>query len=173
MSKTSLKYARGLLLAIGEDTRKLEETADNLDIATAVLDEKETRNFFTNPRVTLEKKLNLIDQVFANHTPLRNLLKILITNGRLAELSNIAESFRAVLNESAGVGMARIESASKLNEKQIADLVQALKKMTGKEIAIEAVENPRILGGVKVILGDEVIDLSLTEKLRQLKKAFN
>ncbi len=173
MSKTSLRYARALLLAIGEDAGKLEEAAANLDTAAEVLSEEKIREFFANPQISAEAKGNLIEKTFSKDKTITNLLKLVAQNRKIKEIKNIAESFRAVLSEAAGVATAKIESATPLNEKQIEDLTAALKKMTGKEVAIETSENKKLLGGVRIHLGDEMIDLSLAGKLGKLGKILS
>ena len=123
--------------------------------------------------VSAKAKEALINKVFAQDKITRNLVKLVVANGRIGEISNIAESFHAVLSESAGVATARIESATSLDEKQVNDLAAALKKMTGKEVTVEVAENSKLLGGIRVHLGDEMIDLSLARKIENLSKALS
>ncbi|MFH1545996.1 MAG: ATP synthase F1 subunit delta [Patescibacteria group bacterium] len=173
MTKISLRYARALLLAIGENTKDLEAAAENLDVAAEVLDEGRMQEFFANPRVAAITKENLIGKAFSQNPPISNLLKLAARNGKIREIKNIAASFRAVLSEAAGVAVAKIESAIPLNEQQIAGLTAALRKLTGKEVTVEVTENAKLLGGVKVFLGDELIDLSLAGKLKKMRKVLS
>ncbi|MFH1375679.1 MAG: ATP synthase F1 subunit delta [Patescibacteria group bacterium] len=169
MTKISLRYARALLLATGEQVEDLKKVADDLDIVAEVLVQAEAQSFLTSPEVTVAQKDQLIDKAFGQlNKASRNFLKLVIKNGKVRAITEIAESFRAVVAETAGLVTAKVESATPLEEAQIQDLIAALQKMTGKEVAIETSENPRLLGGVKVLLGDEVIDLSLAGKLQKL-----
>ncbi|MFA6457943.1 MAG: ATP synthase F1 subunit delta [Patescibacteria group bacterium] len=176
MSKTSLRYARALALALGEkvSVAELKETAENLDLAAEVLSEKTAQNFFANSRIATVEKEKVVTKVFGKAgEKFENFLKLVVHHGRMSEIAGIAESFRAVLNESGGVATALIESARVLDEKELRGLAAALRKMTGREIAVEPRVNAQILGGVKILLGDELIDLSLTGKLSRLQKALN
>ena len=176
MSKTSLRYARALALALGEKApaAELKEVADELDLAAEVLSAKNIQSFFANPKVETANKEKVVVKVFAKFSEkIINLLRLIVRFEKTSEIENIATSFRAVLNESAGIATATIESASKLDEKEIVNLAAALKKMTGSEVAVETKVEPKILGGVKVILGDELIDLSLLGKLGRLQKALS
>lgn len=172
MTKVSLLYARALLLAIGENVKDLEAAAEQLDLAAEVLSEQKVQEFFARPQVVASTKENLIKKTFSQNPPILNLLKLVARNGKIREIKNIAASFRAVLSEAAGVATAKIESATPLAEKQIEELAAALQKLTGKKIAAEAAENPELLGGVKVTLGDELIDLSLAGKLKKMERGF-
>ncbi len=173
MSKISLRYARALLLAIGENVDSLENTAGNLDIAAEVLGERRVEEFFGDPQVSKNKKEQLIEKAFGENLLFSNFLKLVVRNEKVREIKNIAESFRVILSEVAGVATAKIESAIPLEKQQIAELSAALQKLTGKEVAVEMAENTKLLGGVKVFLGDELIDLSLAGKLKKMRKVLS
>jgi F-type H+-transporting ATPase subunit delta len=170
LTKISLRYARGLLLAA--DEKNLEELAENLDTAAEVLSETKVKGFLEDPQTKAAAKEQLIGKAFGDN-PLANFLKLIVRNGKIREIQNIAESFRTVLSEAAGVATARIESATPLAEEQVQDLAAALRKMTGKEITTEVEENSKLISGVKIHLGDEMIDLSLAGKLGKLEKVLN
>ena len=176
MSKTSLRYARALALALGEKTpvAELKMAAENLDLAAEVLMQGTAQKFFSNPKIATGDKEKVIAKTFAKlGEKMVNFLRLVARFEKISEIKNIAASFRSVLNESAGVATALIESATALNEKEIRDLTVALKKMTGREVAVETKIDAKILGGVKIILGDELIDLSLAGQLNRLQKALN
>jgi F-type H+-transporting ATPase subunit delta len=61
----------------------------------------------------------------------------------------------------------------KLDKTQLEKITAALKKMTGKEITMETSENPALIGGIKITIGDEMIDLSTAGKLRNLAQALS
>lgn len=174
MTKISLRYARALLLATGDQIEELKKVADDLDTATEVLSQEEAQSFLTSPEVQAAPKDQLIDKAFGQLSKtLRNFLKLVIKNNKTRAIVEIAASFRVVVAETAGLATAKIESSTPLEESQIKDLAGALQKMTGKEVAIEASENSKLLGGVKVLLGDEVIDLSLSDKLAKLNQVIS
>ncbi|MCK5472171.1 ATP synthase F1 subunit delta [Candidatus Gracilibacteria bacterium] len=173
MSKISLRYARALLLATSEDTKSLEKAAKNLDIAAEVLSKKRMEEFFRDPQISKNEKEQLIEKALGADPLLSNFLKLVVRNGKTREIKNIAESFRVILSEIAGVATAKIESTIPLKEQQIAELSSALKKLTGKEVTVEVVENTKLLGGMKVFLGDELIDLSLAGKLKKMRKVLS
>jgi len=174
MTKISLCYSRALLSAVDENTSKLEETAENLDVAAEVLSEQKVFNFFTNPKITKEEKEKLIEKVFRrSNILLVNFLRLVVRFEKINEIKNIALTFREILSESAGVVTVTIETAQPLNTKSIETLTSALRKMTGKSVVVESHERPEIFGGVRIRFGDEIIDLSLAGKLAKLKRSLN
>lgn len=174
VTKISLCYSRALLKAVGKNNvDDLQKTADHLDIAAEVFGEDKIKTFFENQDVAQNEKETLIEKGFKNNHLLVNFLKLVVTNKKVRELKNIAESFRVVLSEIANIATAKIESAKPLSKKQVEELTTALKKMTGKKITTIFSENSKLLGGVRVTLGDEVLDFSLTSRLQELGEVLS
>ncbi len=173
MSKASLCYSRALLIAAGENSDKLESLASDLDTAAAVLADPRISEYFNAPQVTDLEKEQLVDKAFEGDILITNFLKPVVRGGKIRELKNMAESFRSILSETAGVATAKIESATPLPADQIEELSAALRKFTGKKITVETTENKDLIGGVKIHLGDEVIDFSLARKLGNLAKTLS
>lgn len=63
-----------------------------------------------------------------------------------------------------------VESAVKLDEKQLKDLSALLKKKLGGQLSLSNVVSPEILGGLRVTVGSRRIDVSLMGKLNQVRK---
>jgi F-type H+-transporting ATPase subunit delta len=101
-----------------------------------------------------------------------NFVRVLAENGRLELLPLIHEQFEALKNEREGVVEAQVQSAFELTKAQVADLVQRLEKKTGRKVRTEVRINKDLIGGVRVILGDKVIDGSARAQLAALETAL-
>jgi len=101
-----------------------------------------------------------------------NFVRVLAENGRLELLAPIHEQFEALKNEREGVIEAEVQSAFELSEAQVADLVQRLEKKTGRKVRIRVRLERELIGGVRVILGDKVIDGSARAQLAALETAL-
>jgi F-type H+-transporting ATPase subunit delta len=101
-----------------------------------------------------------------------NFVRILAENKRLELLPLIHEQFEALKNEREGVVEAEVHSAFELTEAQIADLVQRLEKKTGRKVRTQIHIDKDLIGGVKVVLGDKVIDGSVRAQLGALETAL-
>jgi F-type H+-transporting ATPase subunit delta len=101
-----------------------------------------------------------------------NFVRVLAQNKRLALLPLIHEQFEALKNEREGVVEAEVQSAFELSEPQVQDLVQRLEKKTGRKVRTQVSVNKDLIGGVRVLLGDKVIDGSVRAQLAALETAL-
>jgi F-type H+-transporting ATPase subunit delta len=101
-----------------------------------------------------------------------NFVRVLAANGRLELLPEIRAQFEALKNEREGVVEAEVQSAFELSEAQLRDLVQRLEKKTGRKIRARVEINQDLIAGVRVILGDKVIDGSARAQLGALETAL-
>ncbi|TAK88149.1 MAG: F0F1 ATP synthase subunit delta [Betaproteobacteria bacterium] len=101
-----------------------------------------------------------------------NFVRVLAENRRIDLLPEIRVQFEALKNEREGVVEAEVESAFELTEAQVADLVQRLEKKTGRKVRTKVQINKDLIAGVKVVLGDKVIDASARAQLGALESAL-
>ena len=101
-----------------------------------------------------------------------NFVRVLAENRRIELLPEIRAQFEALKDECEGVVEAEVQSAFELTEAQIADLVQRLEKKTGRKVRIKVQVNKDLIAGVKVVLGDKVIDASARAQLGALESAL-
>ena len=101
-----------------------------------------------------------------------NFLRVLAENGRLDLLPEIRAQFEALKNEREGVLEAEVHSAFELSDAQLADLVQRLEKKTGRKVKAKLEIQKDLIAGVRIILGDKVIDASARAQLGALETAL-
>jgi F-type H+-transporting ATPase subunit delta len=101
-----------------------------------------------------------------------NFVRVLAENGRLDVLEEIRAQFEALKNDREGVVEAEVISAFDMNTAQLADLVARLEKHTGRTVKARVSVDKSLIGGVKVTLGDKVIDGSARAQLAALESAL-
>lgn len=101
-----------------------------------------------------------------------NLLRAVIDNGRLAALPAMAAQFQALVNARSGVSDATIQSAFAIDADQLAQVVQTLEKRFGRKLNARVEVDPDLIGGIRAIVGDEVLDTSVRARLDQMKVAL-
>jgi F-type H+-transporting ATPase subunit delta len=165
-------YAAALFQA--SDAAEAAQLVDQLDTLARVADDSGLRQFAGNPKITQEQVLGVVSGVAGGQLSpkLRNFLTTIIENGRLAVLPEIASQFRALVNERSGIAEAVIASAFPLDAGQVAELTQALEKRFGRKLKATVEVDQTLIGGVRVTVGDEVLDTSVRARLEQMRAAL-
>ena len=101
-----------------------------------------------------------------------NFVRVLAENGRLVVLTEIRSQFEALKNEREGVVEAEVYSAFEMDQAQTADLVARLEKKFGRKVRAKVSVDKSLIGGVKVVIGDKVIDGSARAQLAALETAL-
>lgn len=99
----------------------------------------------------------------------RNLVSTLVENGRLALLPEIEQQFRELKNAFESTADAQIVSAFPMSDAQVAELVAALEKKFGRKLIASVSVDPALIGGVRVTIGDEVLDSSVSARLQHMQ----
>lgn len=101
-----------------------------------------------------------------------NFVRLLAENRRLELLPEIRQQYESLKNEREGVVEVEVISAFELADDQVADLVARLEKKTGRKVRASLRVDKELIGGVKIVLGDRVIDGSARAQLAALETAL-
>ena len=101
-----------------------------------------------------------------------NFVRVLAENGRLEVLGEIRGQYEVLKNEREGVVEAEVYTAFEMDQAQTADLVARLEKKTGRKVRAKVSVDKSLIGGVKVVIGDKVIDGSARAQLAALETAL-
>jgi len=133
------------------------------------------RQFADNPKASAVQVFELMASVVK--TPMgdvaSNFLRTLIDNGRLAALPEVAAQFTVLKNARDGVADAQVESAFAIDGAALTDLVTTLERRFGRKLNVTVKLVPELIGGVRVVVGDEVLDTSVKARLEQMKTALS
>lgn len=102
----------------------------------------------------------------------QNFLRLAIENRRLVALPEIASQFRALKNAQGGTADAIVHSAFPIDAAALADLSGTLEKRFGRKLNVSVEIDASLIGGVCVVVGDEVLDTSVKARLEQMKAAL-
>ena len=164
-------YAEALFKASASD---LSGTGDWLDRLAAIAGNPQLQQFADNPKASERQVRELVAGVFGAPLPPHadNLLAALIDNGRLAALPEIAAQFRKLANAQSGSSDAIVYSAFPIDDAALAGVGAALEKRFGRKLDITVKLDPALIGGIRVVVGDEVLDTSVKARLEQMKVAL-
>ena len=165
-------YAEALFqVAAGGD---LKRASEQLDALASVAADPQLRVFADAPKAADTQVFDLISSVTGIQLSdaSKNLLRIVIDNGRLAVLPEIATQFRALVNARSGVSDAIIYSAFAIEPAQLAEVVGTLETRFKRKLSATVELEPDLIGGIRVVVGDEVLDTSVKARLAQMKAAL-
>ena len=164
-------YAEALFKTAGAD---LVGTAAWLDELAAIASNVQLQQYAGNPGVTSAQTFDVMTGVAKTALPeaAKNFLKAVIDNGRLSVLPEIASQFRALKNAKSGSSDAIVFSAFALDATALSELSVTLEKRFGRKLNMTVELEPDLIGGVRVVVGDEVLDTSIKARLEQMKVAL-
>lgn len=145
-----------------------------LEEAAAFAQSPELLALASDPRVEDEQVLALIRGAMQAQASDKagNFLQAIIENGRLSALPTVAQQVRNLFNAQQGVNDAVVYSAYELDAAALQDLKQVLDKRFGRTLKLTVALAPELIGGVRVVVGDEVFDTSVKARLEQMKSTL-
>lgn len=166
-------YAEALFKSTGQTSPR--ELADQLDALGQVAAQPELRVLADNPKVDKSIVYDVIVgalKAVQISTLVQNLLRTVIDNRRLVALPEIAQQYRALVNAQSGSSDARIYSAFPINGEQLTDVVAALERRFARKLNATVQVDPELIGGIRAVVGDEVLDTSVKARLEHMKAAL-
>ncbi|MEE8517758.1 MAG: F0F1 ATP synthase subunit delta [Dehalococcoidia bacterium] len=167
------RYAQALF-ELAQEQDKTEQWLAELQRVQEMLSDPAIALFFGEPRVPGERKLEAIGQIAGDADKLlANFLGLVVERGATAVLPRVIEEFGELLDESLGRIQATVTSAAAMNNEQQQQLKESLGAMLGKDVVFEVNEDPDLIGGMVVRVGDQIIDGSVRTKLEALRQRLD
>jgi len=162
-------YAEAVFkLAVAQNA--LGKWADLLADMATVADNPDMRAAIGNPKLADDVIADLFLSVLksSQDESAKSFVGVLIDNGRLALLPQIREQFDALKSEHEGVAEAAVVSAFPMSDADLAALTATLEKHFKRKIKPTVRIDKELIGGVKVTVGDEVLDASVRTRLQSM-----
>ncbi|MFP5402789.1 MAG: F0F1 ATP synthase subunit delta [Gammaproteobacteria bacterium] len=147
--------------------------SEALDRLATVAADPNMQACFKDPKLSADQRFTLIKEVSGDLTAeQQNFVRVLVDNERLLVLPEIRDLFVALKNEHEGVLEAEIASAFPLDDAALAALKADLEARFKAAINVTVSIDPELIGGVRIAVGDEVIDASVRGKLANMAAAL-
>lgn len=159
---------------IADKAGRLSEWSRLLAAMADVAANPEMRSLIGNPKVSADQLVEL----FISLAPAgagaeaKNFLQLLVDNGRLQVLPQMHELFDQLMNERQGVVDAHIFSAFPLDDGQKAGIVADLERRFKRKVNAQVLVDETLIGGVKITVGDQVLDGSVRAKLAEMARVL-
>lgn len=155
---------------LAKGSGQLAAWSGQLDVLAQLVSAPEVADLIGNPAIDGQQLQALFDAGLGKTAlpEVQRLVAVLLENQRAQAIPEISALFDELKNEAEGVLDAHIQTAFPLTDAQIADLVKALEKRFSRKISTTVTVDTALIGGVRIVVGDDVIDDSVQGKLQAM-----
>ncbi len=152
-----------VLDAVYNDMSKLNTVMEKLP---------ELSSFLSNKILASDKKSELLHSIKEMLQPLTfRFIQLLQNKGRLNILSDIPKSFFRLYDKHKNIIKAEVVSAFQLSDSQIENIKAKIKsELNASDIKINCIVDTTLIAGMQIVIGDNVIDANIKQKLSKLKR---
>jgi len=159
---------------LAREKNQLEGWSQMLRLLDLVMQDASVARSISDPNVSSEKLQGLILGVCGEQLDGagRNFVQVLEHNNRLSLLPEIRAMFEALRLEHEGVLEAEIQSAFAIDDAQVAQLVKKLEGKYKRNVRARVSVDAKLIGGIKIVVGDKVVDATVRGKLDAMSAAL-
>lgn len=168
-------YAKSVF-ALSEEAggrAKIEEIADELEqIVELMRQDAQFAQFLGSPIIDVTRRAAALRRLFEGQVTDITLrfLSVLNRRRRLAALTEIADAFGQLVHESFGRVEVDVFTAVTIESEQLDGLKQRIQEAIGKEPVLHLYTDPTLIGGLKLKIGDQMIDGSVKSRVRRMRQ---
>ncbi|HLN94197.1 MAG TPA: ATP synthase F1 subunit delta [Flavobacterium sp.] len=171
MSRAAIRYAKAILETAGNTAAV---NADMDTILGAISESDELKEFLSNPVTTSEIKLSALNEVFASvQNDTKALFRLLHENKRFEILAQVAQQYKILFDELSGTEVAIVTTAFPITAELESKVMAKIKEFSSKNIIIQNIVDPAIIGGFILRIGDRQYNASVADRLTELKRELS
>jgi len=169
-SNIARRYAQGIF-QLAQAGRNLDAWRSELTQLEGLLQDDVLRAAFANPAVTTPRRMELARKLAPELRPeTQNLLRLLIEHRRTSEMPDIGHEFERMADDAAGIVNVALTTAIELNDADKRRYEGTLAERLGKKVRMEYRQDPGLVAGATVQIGDRLIDGSVRTQLDRLRQ---
>lgn len=165
-AKAAFEYA--------QSNKNFDAWSDGLANLSAVATDPAAAALFNHPKVSREQRAEIFTEVLGKKADagLVNFVRLLADNDRLAALPEINEQFAILRAEVESVLEGTVICAKAIDSKQEKAIAAALSLRLDKTVKLQSEVDESLIGGVKIKVGDFVMDGSVKARLELMAGAL-
>ena len=156
---------------IAKEEQALDDWVNDLSLVVSTMQNDAVRTLINSPDLSQRKKAEIFTSLFEGEisNKVANFVLVIGQANRIKLLESVLESFKRLVALEKNQKNVTVSSSYALEQDQLEKIELALQKRTGSEINISTHLDKSLIGGIKISYEDQVIDLSLKNKLEALK----
>lgn len=171
INEVSLQYAKSLY----DLSKDLDQDLNDLEVLkSCISNSNELVKVLMHPSISKEEKKELFKNLLSGKVEdyFLYFIYVLVDNERILELENIYDTFKMLVDEKKNILNCEVVSKYPLDKNIKEDLIKYLSQKYQKEIKLKETINDELIGGIKVIVLNEVIDYTIDSTLTNLKNTI-
>lgn len=166
------RYAAALFAAVVERGILAQAERELMNVDALLKQDPTLMQILEVPHLLEQDKADTLRRVFTGrlHPVLVEFMVLILHKHRVGYLHGIIERFLEMAAEAQGRLTARVFTAVALTDDERRKLVAALQAKTAKTIELDETVEPRLVGGMIVVLKDRIIDGSVRNGLSRLRE---
>lgn len=168
------RYALALY-EVGEKKNKVNEYLRDLkEVVNIIKNSEEICNILKHPEISTSRKKDIFTEIFKDKVDdgLLSFLLVLIEKDRILYLEEKLKEMENIYLEKNNTLLANVKTVIPLLDEEKEELIKKLENKYNKKIILEQEIDKSIIGGVYVRVGDDVLDGTLSTKLKEIKKVM-
>ena len=174
MAKSAITtYGEALFQIAVESSSCLPMLEEVTELKKILSDNPELGSVMLNPRFSKEEHSEIISNVFKGRIDdkLFSFLELLVNKGRYNYLEEILDYFVSRVKEHLHIGQASVTSAIEIDDEMKKRIKEKLLSTTDyKEIEIEYITDPSLIGGMVIRIKDRIVDNSVRTKIENISR---
>lgn len=165
------RYAQAFF-AIAREQDKVDQLENELKTVVYVINTNaDLKKVVDHQLVSPEEKKSILNQIFSQELSeiTVNFLDVVVDKYRASYIPSIYDEFVSYANEARNMADAQVIAAVELSDADMKELTEKLNAATGKTVRLQTKVDPSLIGGVKVRIGDKIIDGTISGRLEKLK----
>ncbi|MCZ6836723.1 MAG: ATP synthase F1 subunit delta [Planctomycetota bacterium] len=168
-------YARSLyeLAEAAGGQEKIVEIEDELEqICELARADQVFREFLTSPIIDVKRRAEAMHRIFNDRITDLALRFLLVLNakGRAGHLESISTGYSQLVQAAQGRVEVDLYTPGPLGDEQVQSIKQRIQQAIGKEPVLHRFTDPDMLGGLKLRIGDQLIDGSVATRIRRMRQ---
>lgn len=172
--KVSRRYAAAVF-SLAHEQNAVEQVGRDLErIDDAIQSDETTKRFFVAPVIDAKEKTRVLTETFGDkaHELALHTLLLLVGKRREALLPEIVRQYKALEMQGRGAEPLTVTTAQSLSAAELAKMVQRLEQVYKKKFDVTQQIDPKLIGGVRITMGDRRIDDSIAGRLEDLSRTL-
>lgn len=173
--KVAYRYANALY-HFAVENQKLEEVKNDFEYVKKVLVENRSLQVvIDSPVIFPDKKRKIFEAIYKDQLcdVTFGFLNLMIIKKREPSILMICDEFVKLYNRHHNIKVAHIVTAHNISNQLLKELQTILEEQTKSTIQIQAIVNPKLIGGITVQIDDFMFDASILSKINKLKSEFS